>query len=56
MSEYKLILLRGFTFSFLRCATIFSRPLKAPDAMNKMFAVLTGMFSPRDERDLFSGT
>ena len=44
------------TFSFFLRLTILSRPLKAPDATNRMLVVSTGTLSPRSLRELRSGT
>ena len=44
------------TLSCFRLLTILSRPLKAPDAMNKIFVVSTAMVSPLIFRELRSGT
>ena len=47
------------TFPTLSCfllLTILSRPLKAPDAMNRMFVVSTAIVSPRIFLELRSGT
>lgn len=44
------------TFSFFLLLIILSKPLKAPDATNRMFVVSTCTVSPRSLREFFSGT
>ena len=44
------------TLSCFLLPTILSKPLKAPDAINKILVVSTGMVSPRIFRELLSGT
>ena len=44
------------TFSFLLRLMILSRPLKAPDAMNRMLVVSTCTISPFNLREFLSGT
>ena len=44
------------TFSFFLLLIILSKPLKAPDAMNRMFVVSTCITSPFNFREFLSGT
>lgn len=46
----------ALTFSFFLLLIILSRPLKAPEATNRMFVVSTCTVSPRSFREFFSGT